>query len=167
MLEVGTQVPQRDLEHMHINLDLLDGVHLTCAMLLEVPNMAQTPLDFSKRKLISKSFRRTLDHMERQLFTGPPENTRDTVMTAAKALMTGDWAKCWALLEGLKPWKLLPDKEKTLALLKDKVKEEALRTFLFTYSPYYDALSLDEICTGFSIEKNVVHSIMSKMMILS
>jgi hypothetical protein len=151
--------------HMHINLELLEGVHLVCAMLLEVPNMAETPLDMSKRKLISKAFRRTLDHMERNLYNGPPENTRDTVMTAAKALMRGDWKKCWQLVSGLKVWSLIPDRETVLDLLHSKIQEEALRTFLFTYSPYYDSLSLEELCKTFELPKNIVHSIVSKMMI--
>lgn len=151
--------------HMHINLELLEGVHLVCAMLLEVPNMAETPLDMSKRKLISKSFRRTLDHMDRQLFTGPPENTRDTVMTAAKALMRGDWKKCWDLIRDMKIWKLVLNQDEVLGMLHCKIQEEGLRTFLFTYSPYYDSLSLDQLCTSFQLERNVVHSIMSKMMI--
>jgi len=151
--------------HMHINLELLEGVHLVCAMLLEVPNMAETPLDMSKRKLISKSFRRTLDHMDRQLFTGPPENTRDTIMTAAKALMRGDWRRCWQLIEPMKIWKLLPKQTEVMGLLHSKIQEEGLRTFLFTYSPYYDALSHKELCEAFSLEHGRVHSIMSKMMI--
>merc|ERR1712086_563118 len=103
--------------------------------------------------------------MERQLFNGPPENTRDTVMTAAKALMRGDWRKCWELVKGLKIWKLILNQEAVLSMLHGKIQEEALRTFLFTYSPYYDSLSLDELCGSFELEKNVVHSIMSKMMI--
>merc|ERR1711865_1136004 len=145
--------------------ELLEGVHLICAMLLEVPNMAETPLDMSKKKLISKSFRRTMDHMERQLFNGPPENTRDTVMTAAKALMRGDWRRCWQLIEPLKIWKLCPNKEEVLGKLHHKIQEEALRTFLFTYSPHYASLSLDELCKTFELKRNIVHSIMSKMMI--
>jgi translation initiation factor 3 subunit C len=40
-LEKLRQVPF----HMHINLDLLDTVHLTTAMLLEIPNMAAHPHD--------------------------------------------------------------------------------------------------------------------------
>jgi len=151
--------------HMHINLELLECVHLTCAMLLEVPNMAEVPLDLSKRKIISKPFRRTLTHMENQVFTGPPENTRDFVMAASKALMRGDWRKCRDLIMQIKIWSLVPNKDDVLALLHAKIQEEGLRTFLFTYSPNYDSLSLDELCQMFELEKNVVHSLVSKMMI--
>ena len=55
--------------HMHVNLELLECVYLTCSMLLEVPNMAKHPYD-SRRKIISKPFRRMLDFNDRQVFTG-------------------------------------------------------------------------------------------------
>lgn len=56
--------------HMHINLDLLECCHLTSAMLLEVPNMAQESTELRKR-VISKHFRRYVDIFNRQvlLFT--------------------------------------------------------------------------------------------------
>lgn len=59
--------------HMHINLELLESVHLIAAMLLETPNMAATALS-APRRVISKPFRRLLDNYERQTFTGwsPP-----------------------------------------------------------------------------------------------
>lgn len=55
--------------HMHINLELLESVHLIAAMLLETPNMAATALS-TPRRIISKPFRRLLDNYERQTFTG-------------------------------------------------------------------------------------------------
>ncbi len=55
--------------HMHFNLDLLECVYLVSAMLLEVPNMALHVFD-SRRKMISKQFRRLLEYSERQVFTG-------------------------------------------------------------------------------------------------
>ena len=55
--------------HMHINLELLESVHLIAAMLLETPNMAATGLA-APRRVISKPFRRLLDNYERQTFTG-------------------------------------------------------------------------------------------------
>jgi len=79
---------QRQLPfHMHINLELLECVYLTCSMLLEIPLLAQTGSSPDiKKRVISKTYRRMLEYHERQIFTGPPENTRDHVMQASKAL---------------------------------------------------------------------------------
>lgn len=55
--------------HMHINLELLECIYLTSSMLLEIPNMAMNSHD-SRRKVISKPFRRMLDYSERQVFIG-------------------------------------------------------------------------------------------------
>ncbi len=78
--------------HMHINLELLECVHFISAMLLEVPNMAANPFD-SKRRIISKPFRRLIDYFDRQVFTGPPENNRDYIAAAAKALAVGEYLR--------------------------------------------------------------------------
>ena len=34
--------------HMHISLDVVESAHYICAMLLEVPNMAQNPFDTNR-----------------------------------------------------------------------------------------------------------------------
>ena len=54
-------------------------------MLLEVPNMAAADVDENRRtRVMSRTFRKYHDQHERQVFTGPPEQTRDYVMTATK-----------------------------------------------------------------------------------
>ena len=42
-----------------------------------------------------------LEYHERQIFTGPPENTRDHVMQAAKALAAGEWKKSSDLIHAI------------------------------------------------------------------
>ena len=150
--------------HMHINLELLECVHHVSAMLLEVPNMAANAFDV-KKKVISRPYRRLLDFFDRQVFTGPPENTRDFVVHAGKALSSGDWKRSVDLLLSLQVWSLLPNAEHIKTMLRRKIQEEGLRTHLFTYGSYYDSFSLEELSTVFDLPKNTVHSLISKMII--
>ncbi|KAF6741850.1 hypothetical protein DFP72DRAFT_1082993 [Ephemerocybe angulata] len=78
-------------------------------MLVEIPLLASIDSEEQKRKTISKPFRRLLDFADRQVFTGPPESTRDHIMQASKALQDGDWEKCRDLIQSIKIWTLMPE----------------------------------------------------------
>lgn len=150
--------------HMHINLDLIEFAHLVCAMLLEVPNMAFDQWDL-RRRVISRPFRKLLEHYDRQTFVGPPENTRDHIMAAARALSRGEWKECVELVMKLPAWKLVANDESVRATLKRKIQEEGLRTYLFAYSTYYDSFSQTKLAETFELDDNSIHSLVSKMMI--
>ena len=156
---------QRQLPfHMHINLELLECVYLVASMLLEVPNMAYAGADPElRKKVISRPFRRMLDYNDRLVFSGPPENTRDHVMQACKALQNGDWKACIELINSIKIWKLIPDREQVLARLAQHIQEEGLRTYLFNFASHYDSLSLALLSETFELNEAHVRSIVSRM----
>ncbi|KAI4591559.1 Translation initiation factor 3 subunit c [Pestalotiopsis sp. 9143b] len=156
---------QRQLPfHMHINLELLECVYLTCSMLLEIPLLAQTGSSPDvKKRVISKTYRRMLEYHERQIFTGPPENTRDHVMQASRALAAGEWKKATTFIHNIKIWELMPDSDGIKTMLSKQIQEEGLRTYLFTYAPYYDTLAVTTLSAMFELEDRKVAAIVSKM----
>lgn len=156
---------QRQLPfHMHINLELLECVYLTCSMLLEIPTLAQAGSSPDlKKRVISKSYRRMLEYHERQIFTGPPENTRDHVMQASKALAAGEWKKAAEFITSIKIWDLLPKSAEIKAMLEQQIQEEGLRTYLFTYAPFYDTLSISKLAGMFDLKEQKVTALVSKM----
>ncbi len=150
--------------HQHMSMDMLEAVHLLSAMFVEVPNMAINGID-NKRRIISKTFRRLFDHHSRQAFNGPPENTRDLIMGATKNLRTGEWSKALKYVLRLKMWELIPNSEHVKQSVTDKLKEEALRTYLFTFATQYVSISLHTLMSTFELTANVVYRITSKMMV--
>jgi len=106
-----------------------------------------------------------MDYFDRQVFAGPPENTRDVIIAASKSLAKGEWKRCEELLLALPIWSLVHNSDQVKAMLRRKIQEEGLRTYLFTYSSYYDSMSLEQLSQMFELPKNSIHSIVSKMMI--
>lgn len=62
-------------------------------------------------------------------------------------------------------WDLFYNANNVRDMIKQKIQEESLRTYLFSYSSVYDSLSLDILASMFELDKSVVHSIVSKMII--
>ncbi|KAI8382308.1 eukaryotic translation initiation factor 3 subunit 8 N-terminus-domain-containing protein [Blakeslea trispora] len=160
--EVEAAERQRQLPfHMHINLELLECIFLTSSMLLEIPAQAQAGTN--NKKFISKPFRRLLDYNERQAFCGPPENTRDHIMSAAKALASGEWEKAKDFILAIKIWDLMTETQEIKDMLVRKIQEEGLRTYLFTYASYYTTLGLAQLSSMFGLSVSSVSAIVAKM----
>jgi len=140
---------------------------------LEVPNLAMQSIDPTNKRIHSRVLRRALESHEKQQFSGPPENNKESVVTAAKALQRGEWNNSCAAIEDLKLWAhIQPGQpkagEQVKQMVKEKIKTEALRTYLFAYASIYDAFHLDQLVDMFGLPargKGSVHSIVSKMMI--
>eukprot|EP00168_Porphyra_purpurea_P003277 TRINITY_DN13905_c0_g1_i1.p2 TRINITY_DN13905_c0_g1~~TRINITY_DN13905_c0_g1_i1.p2 ORF type:complete len:244 (+),score=85.74 TRINITY_DN13905_c0_g1_i1:335-1066(+) len=149
---------------MHINLDVLETVHLITAMLIEVPNIAAGALE-SRRRTISRALRKYIDYVDRQFYAAPAENTREMVVAASKLLLQGDWKKAYETIVKLSVWPLIPGAERIQTMLRRKIQEEGLRTYLFAFSNFYDSINQEELSALFELPSNTVHSIVSKMII--
>lgn len=154
--------------HMHINLELLECVYLVSAMLLEIPYMAAHEFD-ARRRMISKTFYQQLRSSERQSLVGPPESMREHVVAASKAMRHGDWKACAEYIVNkkmnTKVWDLFYESDRVREMLVKFIKEESLRTYLFTYSNVYGSISVPYLSEMFNLPKMKVHSIISKMII--
>lgn len=152
--------------HLHINLELLEATFLTCDILLEVTTMAAVgAVEWIKGKSIgSKSLKKLMDNYDKQTFLGPPENVRDHMTAACRALATGDWSKAYGYTSALACWGLLgASKGSVLEMLKSKFQEEGLRTYLVAHAKFYSSLSMDQLCNIFELSERKVHAIVSKM----
>ncbi|XP_067015404.1 eukaryotic translation initiation factor 3 subunit C [Anabrus simplex] len=154
--------------HMHINLELLECVYLVSAMLIEIPYMAAHEFD-ARRRMISKTFYQQLRSSERQSLIGPPESMREHVVAASKAMRNGNWSACknYIINEKMnaKVWDLFYQADKVRDMLTRLIQEEALRTYLFTYSHVYNSISMQTLSEMFELGRPIVHSIISKMII--
>ncbi|ORM40218.1 Eukaryotic translation initiation factor 3 subunit C [Babesia sp. Xinjiang] len=149
--------------HMHLNIELIECINNICACLLESANLAKSTIN--NREVISRQFRRMYEMHEKQIFVGPPENNRDVVMCTFKLLQTGNWKECYEQLASLTIWNRLPDKDDVLAILKERIKVEAFNTYIFKYVAVYDSFSVDQLSDMFDLDPNMIHSLLSKMII--
>lgn len=153
--------------HMHINLELLECVFMTCSLLLEIPSLAAASHSSrdSKRKVSARSFKGKLDFHDRQYFTGPPESVKDHIIHASRALQKGNWVKAYNLLSSIKIWNLFPDTEHLLSMMRKKLQVEGLRTYIFTYKHVYSKLSIGKLSEFFDIEHSSVVDILNNMIL--
>jgi len=150
--------------HMHINADLLDGVHLIAAILHEVPIRAQYPHD-TKHRPASKALQRLLHSFSHSVFLGPPETTKELIYAAFGALSDGDWREAHRLIMKMNAWTVMRDVEKIQAMVTERLKVCALRTYLFTFSRFYASVRLNELATKYELPEEKVQAVVSRMII--
>lgn len=152
--------------HMHINLELIECVYLTSSLLIEIPYLASVRNQAdAKKRVISKPFRRMLDYYDRQVFSGPLENTRDHIIQAARALQQADWKSATSLLRTINIWSLFGNRDRILQMLEKKLQTEALRIYLLTYGRSYATLSLNVLQSLFQLKVNSIRATVTKMII--
>jgi translation initiation factor 3 subunit C len=148
--------------HMHINMDLIDSVHLISALLVEIPNIAEVG---QSRRIISRPFRKHYQYFLQNLVNASQVDTpRDVIMSAAKALYDGDWKKSYDFLVSLKMWSYIRQADNVKAVMLVRIKREALRSFLLVNGSHYTSISMDVLKNMFDLPDHVIMQITNKML---
>lgn len=94
---------------------------------------------------------------------------REHVVAASKAMRHGEWKACADFIVNkkmnTKVWDLFYEADRVRDMLTKFIKEESLRTYLFTYSNVYGSISVPYLSDMYDLPKLKVHSIISKMII--
>jgi translation initiation factor 3 subunit C len=94
---------------------------------------------------------------------------REHVVAASKAMRHGEWKACSEFIVNkkmnTKVWDLFYEADRVRDMLVKFIKEESLRTYLFTYSNVYGSISVPYLSEMYDLPKLKVHSIISKMII--
>lgn len=77
-------------------------------------------------------------------------------MAASRALMGGDWRQAYEHVASLTVWSLLSGKHDPKALMRTKLQECGLQTYLFASGSYYQSLSLEQLCQMFELPEERV-----------
>jgi translation initiation factor 3 subunit C len=152
--------------HMQINVELIDCVFLTVSMLLEIPQNAAAARRYfqgERRLFQSRHLRRILDAHDRNLFNGPPENTREFVVAAAKALANGNWRECERYMMNVRIWDMLPNPEAVRMMIKHKIREASLYSFMYSTGPCYSALSMERLAKEYDLPISLVTRIVARL----
>jgi len=150
--------------HMHINIDMIEAFHLLSGLFEEVPIMAMYGIS-NKKRMVSKIFRHHFANYQRQVWNGPPENTRDAVICAAAAMRNADYKKSLKYVMNLRVWDLLPEANREIvrARVRQKLQEVALRTYLLSYGTLYTTIKLSTLEQLTELKLATVIRIVSEM----
>jgi len=88
-------------------------------------------------------------------------------MVAGKELQQGNWRKCYDGLLSTTIWaRLTQNAAKAKENLLVKVKEQAFKCYLLTIQNIYDSVNIESIAKDFELDKDYVHSMISKVNLL-
>lgn len=73
--------------------------------------------------------------------------------------MLGNWRKAYDYLSSVTSWSLLPSKTEVLDMLKAKLQECGLRTYLLAYGSFYRSLSQEQLCEMFDLPDKQVRGL--------
>jgi translation initiation factor 3 subunit C len=163
--EIMAQKRRQTPFHMHINIfDLLDCCRSISNMIIAIPEDAQGKYSQNSRKRRSEIGKARANRNRKQ-FVGPPETNKDFILDASDMMCDGDWKGCCDLIFTLPMWSLMQNPKSVKDVVRQAIKEETLRAYLWTFSSYYESMSQEYLQEMFEISSKKVHAIVSKMLL--
>ena len=160
------QVPH----HLHVNIELVDTVFSVASILLELPQAAcqhaavHSPMP--KKVFQSRHLKRIIESHERSLFNGPPENSREMIVAACRALWAGDWRRCRALIvDGVKLWGQLTGEghvDALKAVLAEKIQMAACLIAVYAMAGSLATLRTSFLAEQFELKEEAVAECLRK-----
>ena len=101
-----------------------------------------------------------------------PDSYKESIIIAAKAMKLGNWKTCVdaILSEKLQKsvWNRFPgENNQVVEMLTNKLKVECLRTYMFTYSQFYNTISKEVLAKNFELPLEVVTKTVTKLILES
>ena len=146
---------------MHMNVEMIEAAYSLSAMILEVPHLAKSYLLAGQEPLTTgrrlAKYRRQLESYEKQLYSGPPENAKDCIALAGKAILNDDVEKAIDLIDSMRIW----DSPSAVSVKKNillLVRQAALQTYLINNSGSHKNFALPTLASTFQLSLQVVTS---------
>lgn len=117
-------------------------------------------------QITNQPLKRCLTYYERQLFSGPPENSKDFIFAATEALRLGQWKECLDFISRMQFWSMIPDHVSVQQSLLQPIKRVGLRCYLWTYSSFYANIHISHLAEVFELPPKEVHRIISRMLVV-
>lgn len=154
---------------MTINIDEIECTYLIASMILELPNIILIKMGKSKRNVFS-IFKKMLDSYDKQvnlsfdqIFNGPPESNKELILNSASFMMKGDWEKCSEKICNLKVFNHHKNGREIKSFINEKIKESALKCYLFFYSAQFMTISIKNLCERFCMIEETIKRLINKV----
>ena len=135
------------------------------AIFIEVPAMTMNKNE-RQRKYFNRYFKKIWEQYLRRDLRGPPENTKDIIITVGLMMEeNGDWQNADALIQSLRFWNDLKQSQYVYQKVRHQLKLECLRCYLAKYGSVYQSIRIQELSNMFGLTFNECQQFLCKMIV--
>lgn len=150
--------------HMAMDIELLETIHILCAMILEIPHRFQSAHDV-KPKAISRNFKRLLDNALKQFMVTPPDTNKELIVRAGVHMLEGEWQQARDYIDKLDIWNKFGAAEAVKGYTMERIKEEGLKAFLIVHSSSLECVDMALLQEMSELEEDQIRMLVNGMIV--